>query len=337
MRIAVNGCGRIGKSFIRALLADKKAQERLTLVVINVGMADKETIALSLKYDTLLGISNHSFEYHDGTLTIDGSLKVAVISELDPAAAPWKKYSIDWVVECTGRFTHRDGAQKHITAGARKVLISAPAKGDDVTIILGVNEQWFDPEKHSLVSLGSCTTNAVYPMLKVLQDSVGIESAFMTTVHAYTNSQALLDLDPHVKDPRKSRAAALNIIPASTGAMKVVDKVMPELVGKLAGSALRVPVGKVSLIDLTVTLKKSVTAEALNALFKKAAEGPLKGLVGYATDPLVSSDYSGSDYSVTLDSLLTSSLGQSAKLFGWYDNEWGYSVRLKDFLLYAAK
>ena len=282
MRIAVNGCGRIGKNFIRAFLADPKAQEQITLAVINIGKADKEAIPLFLKYDTLMGTSSHTFEYRDDFLLIDGHLKVTLINELDPEKAPWKEHAIDWVVECTGHFAEREGAQKHLNAGARKVLISAPAKNEDVAIILGVNESHYKADKHTIVSLGSCTTNAVYPMLKVVQDAFGIENAFMTTVHAYTNSQALLDVDPHLKDPRKSRAAALNIIPSSTGAMEVVEKVMPELVGKLAGCAMRVPVGKVSLIDLTITLKKDTTLFAINEAFKAAAEGSLKNIIAYS-------------------------------------------------------
>ena len=332
MRIAVNGCGRIGKSFIRAFLADPEARKKIDLAVINVGRADKETTALSLKYDTLLGTYGGTVEYKDDVLTIDGSLRVAVINELDPEKAPWKQHKIDWVVECSGRFTAREGAQKHITAGAHGVLISAPAQGADVTIIPGVNHETYQPS-HTIVSLGSCTTNAVYPMLKVLKDFFGIEHAFMSSVHAYTNTQALLDVDPRLKDPRKSRAAALNIVPTTTGAMKVVDKVMPDLVGKLEGCALRVPVGKVSLIDLTVSMTRSASAKEINQAFAEAAAGPLHGIVGYCTLPLVSSDYAGDNHSVCIDSLLTTSMGTSAKVFGWYDNEWGYSVRLKDFLI----
>lgn len=336
MRIAVNGSGRIGKTFIRALLQDPQAQQKITLAAINVGPADKETIALALKYDTLLGTFPGTLEYTEDTLIVNGSQKVAIVQVLDPAAAPWKELAIDWVVDCSGRFTDREGAEKHLTAGAKKVLVSAPAKGEDVTIILGVNQELYQPE-HKVVSLGSCTTNAVYPMLKVLKDSFGIEQASMTTIHAYTNTQALLDVDPRVKDPRKSRAAALNIVPTTTGAMKIVDKVMPELVGKLSGCSLRVPVGKVSLIDLTAQLSQHVDAKQVNETYKQVAQGSLKRIVCYATEPLVSSDYAGNSHSVIIDSLLTKSLGDTVKVFGWYDNEWGYSERLKDFLLMAAK
>ncbi len=332
MRIAVNGCGRIGKTFIRALLQDKKAREHIELAVINVGCADKETIAYALQYDTSLGTYLGTLEYKDGILIVDGSLKIAIIQALDPENAPWKKHGIDWVVDCSGRFTHREGAEKHLKAGAKKVLISAPAKGEDITIIPGINQELYTAD-HTIVSLGSCTTNAIYPMLKVLKDSFGIEQAHMTSTHAYTNTQTLLDVDPRVKDPRRSRAAALNIIPTTTGAMKLVDRVMPDLVGKLEGCALRVPVGKVSIMDLVAILSTPVTASGVNDAFKKAAHSKLRGIVGFSNDPLVSSDYAGNSHSVVIDGLLTRTLGSTVKIFGWYDNEWGYSERLKDFLL----
>lgn len=337
MRIAVNGFGRIGKSFVRALLADSRSG--IDLAVINVGKADKETTALALKYDTLLGTYPGTVEYKDNILTVDGSRHIALIGELDPAKAPWKAHKIDWVVEASGHFTTREGAQKHITAGARGVLISAPATDEDVTIIRGVNDEMYQPS-HTIVSLGSCTTNAVYPMLKVIRDSFGIHYAFMSTVHAYTNTQALLDVDAHKKDPRRSRAAALNIVPSSTGAMEVVSKVMPDLVGKLGGCSLRVPVGKVSIIDLTVHLERSASAKEVNFAFQKVASkdnvNSLSGIIDYTLEPLVSSDYAGNSHSVVIDSLLTQSIHSAIKVFGWYDNEWGYSMRLKDFLLKVA-
>ncbi len=333
MRIAVNGFGRIGKTFVRAFLADSQVGHEL--VAINVGKADKELAALAFKYDTLLGTYPGTVEYKDNTLIIDGSKKIALMSELEPEKAPWKALAIDWVVEATGHFTTREGAQKHILAGAKRVLISAPAHGDDVTIILGVNQEMYHPS-HTIVSLGSCTTNAVYPMLKVLKDSFGIEYAFMSTVHAYTNTQALLDVDPQKKDPRRSRAAALNIVPSSTGAMEVVSKVMPDLVGKLSGSSLRVPVGKVSIIDLTLHLSRPASVQEVNLAFEQAAKGDLSRIVGYSQEPLVSSDYAGNGHSVSIDSLLTQSMGSMVKVFGWYDNEWGYSCRLRDFLTNIA-
>jgi glyceraldehyde 3-phosphate dehydrogenase len=328
MRIAVNGFGRIGKTFVRAFLADPSG---LKVVAINVGSADKEMIALAMRFDTLLGQYPGTVEYKDSELIIDGTTRIALINELNPEKLPWKSLKIDWVVEASGHFTTREGAHKHILAGAQRVLISAPAKGDDVTIIPGVNEAMYD-SSHTIVSLGSCTTNAVYPMLKVIKDSFGIEYGFMTTVHAYTNTQTLLDVDTHKKDPRRSRAAALNMVPSSTGAMEVVTKVMPDLVGKLMGNSLRVPVGKVSIIDLTVHLSRGASIKEINLAFEEASQGELSGIIGYSCEPLVSSDYSGNSHSVTLDSLLTQSMGQAVKVFGWYDNEWGYSVRLKDFL-----
>ncbi len=336
MRIAVNGCGRIGKTFIRSLLQDVQARKKIELAAINVGRADKETIAFALHYDTLMGRYPGTLEYKEGFLVIDGDLRVPIIQELDPEKAPWKEYEVDWVVECTGAFTHREGAEKHLAAGAAKVLISAPAQGEDATIILGVNTELYRPG-YTIISLGSCTTNAVYPMLKVLKEAFGLEQAFMTTIHAYTNSQKLLDVDPRVKDPRRSRAAALNIVPTTTGALKIVDKVMPDLVGKLSGCALRVPLGKVSLIDLTATLSQEITNETVNDAFNEAAQGALKGILCYGTEPLVSSDFMGDPHSVIIDRLLTTQLSRTVKVFGWYDNEWGYSQRLKDFLLMTER
>lgn len=334
MRIAINGFGRIGKTFLRALLADSKALEVLEIAVINVGKGDPSAAAFALKYDTLMGTYPGSISYKDGKLHVN-DLVIPVISELDPAKAPWKSYAIDWVVEASGHFTTRDGASKHRAAGAQAVLITAPARGEDITIIPGVNQQLYIPEKHTIVSLGSCTTNAFFPMLKVINDAFGIEKAFMTTIHAYTNTQALLDVDATEKDLRKGRAAALNIVPTSTGAMQVVERVLPALLGKVAGSSLRVPVSKVSLIDLTVLLETQVTVDTVNRAFEMAAQGPLKNIVDYSREPLVSSDYAGNSHSVIIDSLMTSALGSSAQVFGWYDNEWGYSERLKDFLLFA--
>ncbi len=334
MRIAINGFGRIGKSFLRALLVDKKALSSLQVACINVGKGDPQAAALALKYDTLMGTYPGPVSYKDGMLHVD-ELAIPVISELDPAQAPWKEYAIDWVVEATGHFTNREGAEKHIKAGAHHVLITAPAQGDDVTIVLGVNDKIYDRSKHTIVTIGSCTTNAIFPMLKVIHDSFGIEQGLMTSVHAYTNTQSLLDVDATVKDLRKGRAAALNIVPTTTGAMKVVDKIMPELVGKITGTSLRVPVAKVSLIDLTVFLKKPVSVQTMNQAFETAAQGPMKGIIQYTEEPLVSSDYSGNNHSVIIDSLMTQATGPAVKVFGWYDNEWGYSVRLKDFLLRA--
>ncbi len=334
MRIALNGFGRIGKTFLRVILADQKARDILKVAVINVGKGDPEAAAFAFKYDTLMGTYHGSVRFEGGKLYID-ELVIPVISELDPEKAPWKSHGIDWVVEATGHFTKRDGAIKHITAGAKGVLITAPAEGEDAAIIPGVNYESYGHGKHVIVSLGSCTTNAFFPMLKVLEDSFGIEKGFMTTVHAYTNTQALLDVDATMKDLRKGRAAALNIVPSTTGAMKMVGKVIPGLLGKLVGTSLRVPVGKVSLIDLTVRLKKEVTVESVNRAFEEAAKGKLNGFLDYTREPLVSSDYAGNNHSVIIDSLMTQAIGNHAQVFGWYDNEWGYSERLKDFLLFV--
>ena len=275
MRIAINGFGRIGKSFLRAVLADARAAKKIEIAAINVGKGDPQAAALALKYDTLMGTFPGSVTYKDGALQVD-ELTIPVISELNPEQASWKSLAIDWVVEASGHFTTREGAQKHLNAGAKGVLITAPAHGEDSTIILGVNSENYKSSDR-IVSLGSCTTNALFPMLKVMQDAFGIDRASMTTVHAYTNTQALLDVDATVKDLRKGRAAALNIVPTSTGAMDVVGRIMPELVGKLMGCSLRVPVAKVSLIDLTVWMKRAASAQEINAAFDTAAHSSLEG------------------------------------------------------------
>lgn len=331
MNIAINGFGRIGKTFLRTILRDKKVAQKLHVAVINVGNGDPRAAALAFKYDSVMGTFPGSVEYKEGKLIID-ELSIAVIRELDPLKAPWKSHAIDWVVEATGHFTQREGAQKHIIAGAHRVLITAPAHDEDIAIIPGVNCGLYDPHKHFIVSLGSCTTNALFTMLKVIDDAFAIEQAMMTTVHAYTNTQALLDVDATTKDLRKNRAAAINIVPTSTGAMSMVSKVMPHLTGKISGVSLRVPVPKVSIVDLTVIMKKNASAEEINAAFEKAAQGCLKDFVQFTREPLVSSDYGGNDHSSIIDGLMTESLGNLAKIFGWYDNEWGYSMRLRDFL-----
>lgn len=331
MRIAVNGMGRIGKNFLRALIADKKALEKITVVAINIGPSPKEYVAHQFKYDTLLGTYRGDVSLNGDILHIDKN-EIKIFAESKADQLPWKALNIDWVVDCSGNYTHREQAQQHLTSGAKAVLISAPAHGDDVTIIPGVNDSAFDAGKHTIVSLGSCTTNALLPMLKVLHDAFEIKQAFMTTVHAYTNSQVLLDANG--KDPRRARAAAINCIPTTTGAVETVNKVMPELGNTIVGVSLRVPLDKVSLIDLVVYLKQKVTAEMVNKNFQKAAQfGALKVILTCTKEPLVSSDFKGNDSSVIIDELLTSAQGNMAKVFGWYDNEWGYSQRLKDFLL----
>lgn len=332
INVAINGFGRIGRNFLRALLSNNTASKKITVSVINIGPAKLDMIAHMFKYDTLLGTFPETVSYENGFLFI-GDHKIAIIAEVDPKAIDWKKYHVQWVVESSGQFTSRDRAELHIHAGAPYVLISAPAKGEDISIIPGVNENDFNPQKDKVVSLGSCTTNAFVPMLKLLDDAFGIAQGFMTTIHAYTNTQVLLDVED--SDERRSRAAALNIIPTTTGASKMVGKLLPNLEGKVDAVAIRVPVAKVSLIDLVIHATSSLTPEGVNTVFKKASEGALKGIVGYSQEPLVSSDYSGDNHSVTIDAQLTKTNDRMAQLFGWYDNEWGYSMRLVDFLLHV--
>lgn len=335
IRIAINGFGRIGRNFLRIVLHDSKALKNIDVVAINIGPAKKEFVTHMFTYDTLMGTYQGSVALEGNELVIDGK-RIQLVTEVDPVNLPWKKLGIDWVVECSGHFTKREGASKHLQAGAGSVLISAPAHDEDVTIIPGVNDGMFDPNKHKLVSLGSCTTNAVLTMLKVLHDTFTIERSFMTTVHAYTNSQVLLDVE--AKDLRRSRAAAVNIIPTTTGAMNVMGKVIPDLAGCVEAIAIRVPVTKVSLIDLTIITKESLTVDAINAAFTKAAQSTMRGILAITTEPLVSSDFNGNSHSSIIDGLLTTTCGQySGKAFGWYDNEWGYSSRLKDFLLSVSK
>lgn len=335
LRIAINGFGRIGKNFLRTIMQDANALQKLRVVAINIGPAKRDFVAHIFKYDSLLGTYQGNVTLEGDELIVDG-YRIKIIAESDPAAIAWNTYTIDWVVECTGKFTKREGASKHIAAGAQNVLISAPAQDEDVTIIPGVNDAAYDAKKDHIVSLGSCTTNALAPMLKVLNDTFGIEHGFMMTVHAYTNSQVLLDVE--TKDLRRSRAAALNIIPTTTGAMKVITKILPELAGKIQGGALRVPVAKVSLIDFTFVSSKPVSVDAINEAFAKAASrGPLQNILAITQEPLVSSDFSGDAHSVVIDGLLTAICNdRMGKVFGWYDNEWGYSMRLKDFLLERA-
>lgn len=333
--IAVNGFGRIGRNFVRALLQDKEACRKIKLAVINIGPGDSSMVAHMFKYDTIMGIYPGSVSLNGTTLTIDNH-QITIIAQKDPSAIDWKKYGIDWVVEASGKFTKKEGAELHLKSGAKQVLITAPASGEDAAIIPGVNLASYNPEKNRIVSLGSCTTNAFIPMLKVLNDNFGITGGFMTTIHAYTNSQVLLDVEG--EDLRRSRAAALNIIPTTTGASKMLAKIIPELDGKIDAISIRVPVAKVSLIDIAFKAKKPVTKELINDAFIKAAKSTeLKGIVDLSMEPLVSSDYAGNPFSVVIDGQLTTAQGDMGKAFGWYDNEWAYSLRLKDFLMYAAK
>ena len=325
VRIGVNGFGRIGRNFWRALAA---SGHDLAIVAVN-DLTDTKTLAHLLKYDSVLGTLPNSVEAGDANITVDGA-EIAVLSEKDPAALPWSNYGVDLVVESTGHFTNADGARSHLNGGAKKVIISAPAKGEDLTVVMGVNDSAYDGSQ-TILSCASCTTNCVAPMAKVLNDSFGIVKGLMTTIHAYTNDQRILDF-PH-KDLRRARAAAVNIIPTTTGAAKATALVLPELAGKLHGYALRVPVPDGSVTDLTAELSSTVTAEQVNDAFRSAAEsGPLAPYIKYSTDPIVSSDIVGTAPSMTFDSPLTMVLGDNmVKIVGWYDNEWGYSNRLADF------
>lgn len=331
MRVAINGFGRIGRSFLRCVEQDKN--NSFEIVAINIGNSQPEYVAHMFKYDTLMGKFQGDVAIQGDELVIDGH-RIKIIAELDPEKLPWKAMNIDWIVDCTGKFTHRDGAQKHIAAGAKRVLISAPAHDEDVAIIPGVNQNLFNAAQHKIVSLGSCTTNAFMPTLKVLDDAFGIVRGCMITTHAYTNTQVLLDVD--AKDLRFSRAAALNIIPASTGASGMLEKVLPHLKDKVSAKAMRVPVGKVSLIDLVFEAKKGLSVEEIHDAFKHAAQSKMKHIVALTMEPLVSSDFSGDPHSVIIDGLLTTVNGTMGQVFGWYDNEWGYSVRMKDFLEFVA-
>jgi glyceraldehyde 3-phosphate dehydrogenase len=324
VRVGINGFGRIGRNFWRAVHAGGGGD--IEIVAAN-DLGDLNTFAHLLKYDTLLGTLDLDVTA-DGDVIRAGSHSIKMLAERDPAALPWGELGVDVVIESTGRFTNAADARKHLAGGARKVIISAPAKGEDITIVMGVNDDHYDAAVHDIISNASCTTNCVAPMAKVLSDSFGIRKGLMTTIHAYTNDQVILDF-PH-KDLRRARAAAQNIIPTTTGAAKATALVLPELTGKLDGLAMRVPVMDGSVTDLVVQLEREVAVDEVNAAFRAAADGPLKGYLHYTADPIVSSDIVGTPYSCTFDSLLTMSFGDQVKVIGWYDNEWGYSNRLAD-------
>ena len=332
MKIAINGFGRMGKAFLRSVLADATTHETITVAALNVGPHDIALTAHLFKYDSLMGTYPGTVEVRGNHIVIDNQI-IPVFNEVDPEKLPWKEQGIDWVVECSGKFSDRQGASKHMHAGAKKVLISAPAHNEDATIIMGVNDTDY-ADGMQIVSLGSCTTNALVPLLKILDDLCGIEKAFMTTVHAYTNTQVLLDVG--IGDTRRSRAAALNIVPTGSGATSTLKKVLPHLADKVEGCALRVPVAKVSLIDITFLMTHACTAEQMHAALSTAASHSLKGILDITYQPLVSSDFNGNPYSVVVDGLLTQTLGTMGKVFGWYDNEWAYSQRMKDFLMKRA-
>ena len=323
-RVGINGFGRIGKNFFRAVLA---GHGDLEIVAAN-DIGDVPTMAHLLKHDSVSGPLGEDVHVEGSTIHV-GDRALTILSERDPSALPWGDLGVDVVVESTGLFTKADGARQHLTGGAKKVVISAPATGEDVTIVMGVNDDRYDGSQ-TIISNASCTTNCVAPMAKVLHDAFGIESGFMTTVHAYTADQRLIDL-PH-RDLRRARAAAVNVIPASTGAARATALVLPELQGKLDGVALRVPVPVGSITDLVCALDRKVAKDEVNAAFRAAADGPLKGILVYTEDPIVSSDIVGSPASCTFDSQLTMAGGRTAKVFGWYDNEWGYSNRLADLV-----
>jgi glyceraldehyde 3-phosphate dehydrogenase len=329
IRVGINGFGRIGRNILRAALHDKG----LDFVAVN-DITDAKTLAHLLKYDSILGNLPDEVKAEGDQIHVAGR-KIKVLALKDPAQLPWKDLGVEYVVESTGLFTDADKAKAHITAGAKKVIISAPAKGEDLTIVMGVNQDRYDPKNHSVVSNASCTTNCLAPVAKVLQDSFGIVKGQMTTVHSYTNDQKILDL-PH-KDLRRARAAAQSMIPTSTGAAKAIYLAIPELKGKLDGVAIRVPTPNVSLVDFTVELGKPAKAEEINAALKKAAAGPMKGILDVTDEELVSVDFRGNPHSSIVDAQLTKVVdGTLAKVFSWYDNEWGFSNRVSDLLHFMA-
>ena len=329
VKVGINGFGRIGRNFYRAAYKDPSLQ----IVAVN-DITDAKTLAHLLKYDSVHGRFEASVEVKENAIVVNGK-EVQVLACKDAADLPWGKLGVEIVIECTGRYTDRDGAGKHIAAGAKRVIISAPAKGEDATFVMGVNEKTFDPAKHFILSNASCTTNCLAPVAKVLLDTFGIERGLMTTIHSYTNDQKILDL-PH-KDLRRARAAGVSMIPTTTGAAKAVSLVIPELKGRLDGMAIRVPTPNVSVVDLTVELSKSATAEEINAAMKKASEGPMKGILEYVDEPLVSIDFNHDPASSSFDALSTKVIGgKMVKVLSWYDNEWGYSCRLVDLAKYVS-
>ncbi len=326
IRVGINGFGRIGRNFFRA---QHERESDLEIVALN-DLGDAKTMAHLLRYDSNLGPFPGEVELADGVLEAAGE-EVKILSERDPGALPWADLGVDVVVESTGFFTDREGAQKHLDAGAKKVVISAPATDPDLTVVLGVNDDAYDAESHHIVSNASCTTNCVAPLAKVLHELGEIQSGFMTTIHAYTNDQVILDF-PH-KDLRRARAAAINLIPTSTGAAKAIGLVLPDLQGKVDGISVRAPVATGSLTDLVVTLGRETSVDEVNDAFRAAADsGPLEGFLHYTEDPIVSTDINGNPYSCIFDSELTMVQGSTVKVFGWYDNEWGYSCRLVDLI-----
>ncbi len=329
VKVGINGFGRIGRNVLRASLGNPD----IDFVAVN-DLTDPKTLAHLLKHDSVLGNLQNDVHFGDDFISVDGK-KIKVFAERDPAKLPWDSVGAQIVIESTGHFTDAAKAKAHLGPTVKKVIISAPASNEDLTIVLGVNENKYDPAKHNVISNASCTTNCLAPVAKVLLDSFGIKSGLMNTIHSFTNDQVTLDF-PH-KDLRRARAASLSIIPTSTGAAKALHLVIPELKGKLDGFSLRVPTPVVSVVDLTVETEKPVTVETVNAALKAAAEGPMKGILGYETEPLVSIDFRGNPLSSIIDAPLTKVVGNMVKVLSWYDNEWGYSCRVKDLILFVTK
>ena len=331
VKVAINGFGRIGRLALRKLM---EQTDKFEVVAIN-DLTDAKMLAHLFKYDTAQGRFNGEIEVKEGAFVVNGK-EIKVYNEMDPHNIPWGELGVEYVLECSGVFTTLEKAQAHIDAGAKKVIITAPAKGEDITVVLGVNEKDYDNEKHNIISNASCTTNCLAPFAKVLDEKFGIEEGLMTTIHAYTNDQQLLD-KTH-KDLRRARAAAESMIPTTTGAAKAVAKVLPQLEGKLNGFSVRVPTPTVSLVDLVCTLKKGATIEEVNSALKEASEGELKGILGYCDLPLVSIDFRGDSRSSIIDALSTMAIGDKMfKVVSWYDNEWGYSTRTVDLVKYVAE
>ena len=329
-RVGINGFGRIGRNFLRAAYDDPT----IDILAVN-DITDAKTLAHLLKYDSVHGAFKGKVETGDGAIVVNGK-SIKVFASKDPAALPWKDLGVQVVVESTGRFTDRAGAGKHLEAGAKKVVISAPGKEEDITVVMGVNEGKYDPAKHHIISNASCTTNCLAPVAKVVLQACGIKHGFMTTIHSYTNDQQILDL-PH-RDLRRARAAAMSMIPTSTGAAKAVGLVLPELKGKMHGISIRVPTPNVSLVDLVVEAGKPTTVDEVNGALRKAADGELSGILGFSTEPLVSIDYNGNALSSIVDGASTSVMdGTMVKVLAWYDNEWAYSCRVRDLIKYIAK
>ena len=333
MKVTINGFGRIGRLFFRAAMQNEKFKRNFDVVAVN-DLMNTKTLSHLLKYDSSFGMYPGKISYDENSITVDGK-RIQVIAERDPAKLPWKKLGVDYTLESTGYFRKREDAAKHIQAGAKRVVISAPGKGNmDATIVMGVNQDIYNPQNHFIISMASCTTGSLSNPCKVLNDLFGIESGFLTTVHAYTNDQRILDF-PH-SDLRRARAAAINIIPTSTGAAAAIGLVIPELNGKLDGRALRVPVPTGSISDITCKLKKNATVDEVNGALKEAAEGKMKGIMQYTEDPLVLRDIVGNPHSAIIDGGLTLAIGNLVKIFSWYDNEWGYSNRIADLMNFMA-